>query len=117
MKKIAKVIMIKTKICKGDKVVIIKGEGSNLEDQETKKPQLCTVLKVDRIKGTVLLDVPKGKKRGEKLTPVRGVEQWKTARYNQKTGEAGGLKIMKRPIHISNVKVIEKAPPHEHATK
>ena len=59
----------------------------------------------------------KGKKRTEKPTPVRGVEQWKTARYNQKTGEAGGLKIMKRPIHISNVKVVEKGPPHEHAQK
>jgi ribosomal protein L24 len=105
--------MIKTKICKGDKVHIIKGEGSNLVDPETKKPQLCTVLKVDRIKGRLLLDVPKGKKRGEKQTPVRGVEQWKTARYNSKTGEAGGLKIMKRPIHISNVQVVEKGPRHE----
>ena len=107
--------MIKTKICRGDKVAIIKGEGSNMVDPETQKPQLCTVLKVDRIKGTVLLDVPNSKKRGEKLTPVRGVEQWKTARYNQKTGEAGGLKIMKRPINVSNVKVVEKGPPHEHS--
>jgi len=109
--------MIKTKICKGDKVIIIKGEGSNLFDPETKKPQLCTVQKVDRIKGSVLLDVPKSKKRGEKQTPVRGVEQWKTARYNQKTGEAGGLKIVKRPIHVSNVRVMEKAPPKEHGLK
>jgi len=109
--------MIKTKICKGDKVAIIKGEGANIVDPETQKPQLCTVIKVDRIKGTVLLDVPNSKKRGEKATPVRGVEQWKTARYNQKTGEAGGLKIMKRPIHVSSVKVVEKGPPHEHATK
>jgi len=109
--------MIKTKICKGDKVVIIKGEGSNLIDAETKKPQLCTVIKVDRVKGSVQLDVPKHKKRGEKATPVRGVEQWKTARYNQKTGEAGGLKIMKRPIHISNVRVMEKAPAKEYGVK
>ena len=50
--------MIKTKICKGDKVVVIKGEGSNILDQETQKPQLCTVIKVDRIKGTVLLVSP-----------------------------------------------------------
>ena len=47
--------MIKTKICKGDKVIIIKGEGANAIDPETKKPQLCTVLKVDRIKGRVLI--------------------------------------------------------------
>ncbi len=73
--------MIKTKICRGDKVEIIKGEGANIVDPETKKAQLCTVIKVDRVKGTVLLDVPKGKKRAEKPTPVRGVEQWKTARY------------------------------------
>src|SRR5256885_16798473 len=103
-------VMIKTKICKGDTVIVIKGEGSNILDQETKKPQLCTVIKVDRVKGTVTLDVPKSKKRGEKQTPVRGVEQWKTARYNQKTGEAGGLKVVKKPIHVSNVKVVEKGP-------
>ncbi len=105
--------MIKTKICSGDKVVVIKGEGSNIMDQETKKPQLCTVIKVDRVKGTLLLDVPKDKKKSDKQAPVRGIEQWKTARYNQKTGEAGGLKVVKKPIHISNVKVVEKGPPHD----
>ena len=109
--------MIKTKICKGDKVVIIKGEGSNIIDPETKKPQLCTVVKVDRIKGSLLLEAPKAKKRGEKIVPVRGIEQWKTARYNQKTGEAGGLKVVKRPIHVSNVAVVEKGPRREYGVK
>lgn len=111
--------MIKTKICKGDKVVVIKGEGINIIDPETKKPQVCTVLKVDRIKGVLLLDAPsaKGKKRTEKPTPVRGIEQWKTARYNQKTGEAGGLKIVKRPVHVSNVAVVEKGPRKDHGSK
>lgn len=109
--------MIKTKICKGDKVVIIKGEGANIVDPETKKSVVCTVIKVDRILGKLLLDAPKAKKRSEKPTPVRGIEQWKTARYNQKTGEAGGLKIVKRPIHVSNVAVVEKGPRKEYGTK
>ena len=111
--------MIKTKICKGDKVIVIKGEAANIIDPDTKKPQVCTVMKVDRIKGSLLLEAPqsKGKKRAEKPTPVRGIEQWKTARYNQKTGEAGGLKIVKRPIHVSNVSVVEKGPRKEHGVK
>ena len=107
--------MIKTKICSGDKVVIIKGEGSNLIDPDTKKAQVCTVLSVNRTTGRVELDAPKARQGGgDKETPVRGVEAWKTARYNQKTGEAGGLKIVKRPIHVSNVKIVEKAKTHEH---
>ena len=108
--------IIKTRICKGDKVVIIRGEGSNAIDPDTKKPVICTVLKVDRVKGRVVIDMPRPKtKKGEAQKPMRGVEIWKTARYNPKTGEAGGLKIMKRPIHISNLEVIEKAPKKEFA--
>jgi ribosomal protein L24 len=108
--------MIKTKICKGDKVVIITGEGSNLIDPDTKQAQVCTVLKVNRTTGRAELDAPKAARRsgGDKEKPVRGVEAWKTARYNQKTGEAGGLKIVKRPIHVSNLKIVEKAATHEH---
>jgi len=103
--------MIKTKICKGDKVIIIKGEGANALDPETKKPRVCTVIKVDRVKGRALIDMPHTKARkGEKEKPQRGVEQWKTARYNPKTGEAGGLKIMKRPVHVSSLRVVEKGP-------
>ena len=105
--------MIKTKICRGDKVVIIKGEGANLIDPETKQPQLCTVLKVNRTTGRAELDT-KRRKTGDRETPVPGVEGWKTARYNQKTGEAGGLKIIKRPIHVSNLRIVEKAPTHDH---
>src|SRR3954471_19933344 len=101
--------MIKTSICKGDKVVIIKGEGSNAIDPETNKPRVCTVIKVDRVKGRALIDMPRPKtKKAEKQMPQRGVEQWKTARYNAKTGEAGGLKVVKRPVHVSNLKVVEK---------
>ncbi|HYG74827.1 MAG TPA: hypothetical protein VEK08_07480 [Planctomycetota bacterium] len=108
--------MIKTKICKGDKVIIIKGEAANAIDENTKKPPVCTVIKVDRIKGTLLIEMPRPKaKKNERATPLRGVEQWKTARYNPKTGEAGGLKIMKRPIHVSAVQVVEKAPKREFA--
>jgi ribosomal protein L24 len=108
--------MIKTSICKGDKVVIIKGEGANAIDEATKKPPVCTVIKVDRIKGRALVEMPRPKsKKGDRTTPLRGVEQWKTARYNQKTGEAGGLKIVKRPIHVSNLQVVEKAPKREFA--
>lgn len=108
--------IIKTKICKGDKVIIIKGEG--LIDPDTKKPAVCTVTKVDRIKGKLLLDGPKPKgKKSDKPEPLGGIEQWKTARYNQKTGEAGGLKIIKRPIHVSNVRVVEKGPRKEYGVK
>ena len=107
--------MIKTKICKGDKVIIIRGEGANALDETTKKQPLCTVIKVDRITGRVLIEMPRSKKekKGERQVPLRGVEQWKTARYNAKTGEAGGLKIMKRPIHVSNLEIVEKAPARE----
>jgi ribosomal protein L24 len=110
--------MVKTKICKGDKVIIIRGEGATALDPETGKPVLCTVLKVDRDKGRALLDMPHPRaKRAERQKPIRGVEQWKTARYNPKTGEAGGLKIVKRPIHLSNLQVVEKAPAREFKTK
>ncbi|HEY3319971.1 MAG TPA: hypothetical protein VGP72_05865 [Planctomycetota bacterium] len=103
--------MIKTKICKGDKVVVIKGEGANVMDEATKKPAICTVLEVNRMTGRALLEVPHPKTRkAERQVPVRGVEQWKTARYNQKTGEAGGLKVVKRPVHVSSLKVVEAAP-------
>ena len=108
--------MIKTKICKGDKVVIIRGQGSRAMDKDTNEQVVCTVLKVDRIKGTLLIDMPRPKsKKAERQKPLVGVEQWKTARYNPKTGEAGGLKIVKRPIHVSNVKIVEKAPAREFA--
>lgn len=107
--------MIKTKINKGDKVVIIKGEGARWMDEAGKEQRICTVLKVDRVKGTVILDMPQSKtKKSERPVPLRGVEQWKTARYNPKTGEAGGLKVMKRPIHVSKVKVVEKGPRREY---
>ncbi len=106
--------MIKTKICKGDKVRIIKGEGANAIDETTKQPPVCTVLKVDRNTGRALIEMPHPKtRRGERTTPLRGVEQWKTARYNQKTGEAGGLKIIKRPIHVSSLEIVEPAPKRE----
>jgi ribosomal protein L24 len=106
--------VIKTKICKGDKVVIIKGEGANAIDRETKQPLVGTVMEVDRLSGRAVVDMPHTRaKRGEREKPLRGVEQWKTARYNQKTGEAGGLKIVKRPIHVSNLKVVEKGPRRE----
>jgi len=103
--------MVKMTIRKGDKVIIVRGEGSNAVDEATKKPLVCTVLKVDRGTGRAFLDMPQQRRKGgEKQAPRRGVEQWKTARYNPKTGEAGGLKIVKRPVHTSNLKVVEKAP-------
>ena len=106
--------MVKTSIRKGDQVVIVRGEGSNAMDEATKKPVVCTVLKVDRTKGRAIIEMPHPRKRGsERETPLRGVEQWKTARYNQKTGEAGGLKIVKRPVHLSNLKVVAKGPEGE----
>ncbi|MCY3023777.1 MAG: hypothetical protein NTW87_32770 [Planctomycetota bacterium] len=110
--------MVKTAICKGDKVVIVRGEGANAIDEATGKPLTCTVLQVDRTKGRALLEMPRARsKKGERQTPLRGVEQWKTARYNQKTGEAGGLKIVKRPIHVSNLRVVEKGPQREFGGK
>ena len=106
--------MHKTKICKGDKVIVIRGEGARIMDQETNKRTVCTVLEVDRVKGRAVIDVPHPRiKHGERQKPVRGVEQWKTARYNQKTGEAGGLKVAKRPIALSNLEVVEKGPRRE----
>jgi len=108
--------MIKTKICKGDKVIIIKGSGARHLDEGTKKARVCTVIKVDRITGRALIEMPHPKqKKGERQTPLAGIEQWKTARYNPKTGEAGGLKIMKRPVHVSNLQVVEKAPKRDFA--
>ena len=102
--------MIKTKICKGDKVVVLSGSAAGAQDANG-KPVVCTVLKVDRTKGTVLLEMPKPKtKRGEREKPLRGVELWKTVRYNPQSGEAGGLKLIKRPIHVSNLKVVEIGP-------
>ena len=112
--------MIKTKICKGDKVVVIRGDASRFIDETTKKPLVCTVLQVDRVKGRALIDMPhpkKKEKKGQREEPMKGVEQWKTARYNPKTGEAGGLKVMKRSVHVSNLKVVEAAPKREYGNK
>lgn len=110
--------MVKTEICKGDKVQLISGYGRNYADEKNKQPVICTVLKVDRIKGYALLDMPRQKaKRGEQEKPRKGVEVWKTVRYNPKSGEAGGLKIVKRPVHVSNLKIVEKAPRREHGAK
>jgi ribosomal protein L24 len=110
--------MIKTEICKGDKVELIAGFGRNYEDEKSKKPVQCTVIKVDRVKGYALLEMPRQKaKRGEQDKPRKGVEVWKTVRYNPKSGEAGGLKILKRPVHISNLKVVEKAPKRQYGEK
>ncbi|MGD0093706.1 MAG: hypothetical protein ABSE73_27665 [Planctomycetota bacterium] len=106
--------MAKISICKGDKVVVVRGEGCNAVDETTKQPVVCTVLKVDRDKGRALLEMPHPRRKGdERQKPLRGVEQWKTARYNQKTGEAGGLKVVKRPVHLSNLMLVEKGPPQE----
>lgn len=110
--------MIKTKICKGDKVVIIRGAAAGIIDPDTKKPLVCEVLSVDRVKGRAVVNMPrikskKKEKEKERETPRKGIEVWKTARYNPKTGEAGGLKIMKRPIHVSNLEVVEAAPKRE----
>ena len=106
--------MAKSAICKGDKVIIVRGAGSNAVDEATQKPVLCTVLKVDRGKGSALLEMPHPRRKsGERQTPLPGVEQWKTARYNPKTGEAGGLKVEKRPVHLSNLKLVEKGPQRE----
>lgn len=107
--------MIKTQICKGDKVVIIRGEGK-LQEEKKGEPKVCTVLKVDRIKGRVWLEMARPKARkGDRELPLRGVEVWKTVRYDAKSGEAGGLKIVRRPVHVSNVKVVEKGPRREFA--
>jgi ribosomal protein L24 len=104
--------MFKSKVCKGDKVIIIKGSAAQAIDPDTKQPLVCTVLKMDRSTGRALLDVPRTRdaKKKERETPRKGVEQWKTARYNQKTGEAGGLKVVKKPVHVSNLKIVEKGP-------
>ncbi|MCW8130034.1 MAG: hypothetical protein KIS92_06775 [Planctomycetota bacterium] len=110
--------MVKTEICKGDKVQFVSGYGRNYVDEKTKKPVVCTVLKVDRIKGLAVLDMPRQKaKRGEQEKPRKGVEVWKTVRYNPKSGEAGGLKIQKRPVHVSNLKIVEKAERREFGAK
>jgi len=101
--------MIKTKICKGDKVVVFRGEGRYLVAKG--KSLVCEVIKVDRVKGLAHLEVPRVKaKRGEREVPLRGVEAWKTVRYNPKSGEAGGLKILKRPIQVANLKIVEQGP-------
>ncbi|MFH0938606.1 MAG: hypothetical protein V1899_04895 [Planctomycetota bacterium] len=108
--------MIKTQVCKGDKVIIIRGAAAGAMDPNTKKSLVCTVLNVDRRKGRALLDMPYIKdkeKKKDRETPRRGVEQWKTVRYNQKTGEAGGLKIVKKAVPVSNLQVVEKGPQRE----
>ena len=105
--------MITTRIKKGDKVVIIRGEGRNAVDDKGKQV-VCAVLQVDKRKGLAFLEVPKPKtRRGEREKPQRGLEQWKTVRYNPQSGEAGGLKIRKKPVHVSNLKVVEAAPKRE----
>ena len=105
--------MVKTKICKGDKVVVIKG-AARLAKDANHQPVVCTVIKVDRQKGLALLEMPRPRaKRGERDKPLRGIELWKTVRYNPQSGEAGGLKLIKRPVHVSNLKIVEKGPTWE----
>jgi ribosomal protein L24 len=102
--------MVKTKVCKGDKVMVIRGDLRTKRDEKG-QPLIGTVLQVDRDKGVVWLEMPKPKtKRGEKEKPLKGLEVWKSVRYNPQKGEAGGLKIIKRPIPVCNLKVVEKGP-------
>lgn len=105
--------MVKTKVCKGDKVVIIRGAGRAAVDAGN-NPVVCSVIKVDRQKGYALLEMPRPKaKRGQRDEPMLGVELWKTVRYNPQSGEAGGLKLIKKPVHVSNLKIVEKGPSWE----
>jgi ribosomal protein L24 len=108
--------MSKTRLAKGDKVVVFRGEASRSLRDEKGQALICTILRVERAKGRAWVEAPRPKARhGEKETPIRGVEAWKTMRYNPRAGEAGGLKIVKRPISVCNMKLVEKAPRREFA--
>ena len=101
-------------IAKGDKVVVFRGAARHLRDEKG-QPLVGTVLQVDPHARMALVEMPrpKGRPRGERETPLRGVECWKTVRYNPNTGERGGLKIIKRPVHLANLKLVGKGPARE----
>jgi len=105
--------MLKTKVRKGDKVIVFRGEFRHQRGQDH-KPLVGSVLAVDRGKGVALIEMPRpAQRRGERGDRRRGLEVWKTARYNAQKGEQGGLKVTKRPIHVSNLKVVERGPGRE----
>lgn len=99
---------MKTLIRKDDKVVVISGAAATLLRHETTGESLpCTVVQVDRRKECAYLEAPRPRRAaGGRDTPRDGVEQWKTVRYNPQTGEAGGLKVIKKPIHLSNLALL-----------
>lgn len=94
-------------IRKNDKIVLRRGEAAYSLRQPDGMPVQGTVLEVNRAKGTVLVEFPRPKvPRGEKEKPIRGVEVYKTVRYNPRLGEMGGLKLVKRPIPLCNVALV-----------
>lgn len=95
-----------TLIRKNDKVVVLRGEASFLRGLDGKAVQ-GTVIEVDRDAEKALIEFPRPKvARGERERPVRGLEVYKSVRYNQKTGEMGGLKIIKRPVPLCNLSLV-----------
>jgi ribosomal protein L24 len=105
--------MVKTEIRKGDRVRVFRGAARLLKDEKG-QPLVGTVLSVDRSTGRAQVELPHPKpKGGAQETPLPGVETWKSVRYNAKRGEAGGFKIVKRGVHVSNLKVVEKGKPRQ----
>jgi ribosomal protein L24 len=99
---------MKTLIRKNDKVVVIAGAAAVLLRRKDNGESIpCTVVQVDRTKSVAFLEAPKTERpAGGRELPRVGVELWKTVRYNQSAGEAGGLKIVKKPIHLSNLALV-----------
>ena len=94
------------KIRKNDKIVVRQGEASYLRAPDG-RPVRGVVIEVDRRKQTALVEFPRPKvPRGEREKPVRGLEVYKTVRYNPKAGEMGGLKIVKRPVPLSRLALV-----------
>ncbi|MCX7803571.1 MAG: hypothetical protein N3A38_00125 [Planctomycetota bacterium] len=94
-------------IRKNDRIVLRRGEAAHYLRGPDGKPAQGTVIEVDRARGTALVEFPRPKTpRGEKEKPIRGVEVYKTVRYNPRLGEMGGLKIEKRPIPLCNLALV-----------
>ncbi|MFH1377184.1 MAG: hypothetical protein ABIH86_00340 [Planctomycetota bacterium] len=101
---------IRTLIRVGDHVMVISGEARNIVTETGGAKRLATVAAVDRIKGKVRLvfdDLARETDANRREVPIRGIESYKSYRFNPQADEPGGLRPKSRWIDISNVGLVD----------
>ena len=101
---------IRTLVRVGDKVVVISGEARNVVTESGDDKRQATVVAIDRVKGKVRLtfeDLRRETDEQRREVPVRGIETFKTHRFNPQADEPGGLRPKARWIDLSNIALVD----------